>query len=440
MKYKSRCILIFLCFILFFTNTKTIESFAIKKNPINQESEIISISFATWDSTEKDILRADKIIEAFEKDNPKIKIKYEFYTFDNYNQAIITHFITGDPPDVFLANAMYIATFIDKGIVLPLDGYLEEMKINKNDYYSNTISSFTRNNKLYAIPKDFSPMALFYNKNLFQQAGINHLERIKSWKDIYNIAKKITCDTNSDGIIDQYGISIDKWFYTLCPYIWSFGGEIISEDFSKTEGYLNSDKTVEAIEFYNKMLSEKIALKPSIAHSMGDPINLFCNNKIGMILDGHWALDTMSSYLNSNKIDVGILELPMTNGMPNVIYPVGVGVVSKTKYPREAVKFAKWLCEEKGGYFEILDSHVGLASYKKTNQLLLDEDPFKLEKFFIDSIPKCREPIGSRIADWYKAEEIFSKAIEKIIILEESTKDALNWASKKIDIEILDKN
>lgn len=396
----------------------------------------VHITMATWNSTEADIRRANRIIREFEAAHPGISVEFEYYTYDNYNQALLTRHIVGNPPDVFLANARHMPSFIERRLVMPLDAWVIDGRIDTDEYYPVALSAFEANGSLYALPKDFSSMMLFYNEELLRDAGINDPQALDTWEKIYDAASRIRRDTNGDGVVDQFGVFVDKWFYTLAPFIWSHGGEIISPDYTTTVGYLDSARTVGAVEFYRDMITSGIAPTPAAVQSWGDPTNAFAHNRIGILLNGHWAIASMAEKIDQGDLSVGVIDLPRSgrsDGGTNVIYPVGIGIMSGTDHPEEAITFARWLTGPSGGEIEILDSFIGLGAHRETNKLLLEYDPYDLVQAFVQSIEHSRVPVGSQVKDWFKAEEVFVTAIDRILNGDASTTEALRSAANEID-------
>ena len=89
----------------------------------------------------------------------------------------------------------------------------------------------------YGLPRDFQTIVLFYNKDMFDAAGMAYPTASWTWDDLRAAAKQLTLDKNGDGIADQYGFSCDLWDMELCwsEAIWAYGGEVINADHTKTQ-------------------------------------------------------------------------------------------------------------------------------------------------------------------------------------------------------------
>ena len=174
------------------------------------------------------------------------------YEYENKINAAAT---SGSLPDIIAMDGPSVANYADSGIIVPIDEYFTEDKLE--DFVPSIIKQGTVDGQLYALGAAESTVVLFYNKDVLDAAGIQApttLEDAWTWNEVYEISKKLK--TN-----DMYGINLD-WdlgegqIYAFAPMIWSNGGELLSEDGKKIDGYLNSDKSIEALEFYQKFAVE----------------------------------------------------------------------------------------------------------------------------------------------------------------------------------------
>ena len=232
------------------------------------------------------------------------------YEYENKINAAAT---SGSLPDIIAMDGPSVANYADSGIIVPIDEYFTEDKLE--DFVPSIIKQGTVDGQLYALGAAESTVVLFYNKDVLDAAGIQApttLEDAWTWKEVYEISKKLK--TN-----DMYGINLD-WdlgegqIYAFAPMIWSNGGELLSEDGKKIDGYLNSDKSIEALEFYQKFAVEGlINLQPLP--------NDFEEGKSAMYLMGSWEIQTIEeSYPDFNY---GITYYPKFSESSKVVSPSG---------------------------------------------------------------------------------------------------------------------
>src|SRR5690349_13814354 len=97
-------------------------------------------------------------------------------------------FSTGSPPDLFFTDAKVFQSYAKAGDLVPYGDQLDM----KGDFYESLVSTFTYDGKFYCAPKDFSTLALLINTDLWEQAGLGHVDWPQSWSDLETVARKLT--------------------------------------------------------------------------------------------------------------------------------------------------------------------------------------------------------------------------------------------------------
>lgn len=131
-----------------------------------------TITVGSWKGTEAEAATYDKLLESFTK---KTGIKVEKRIYNDYATQLQTDLIGGTAPDVFYVDVSEAPALIEKGVLEPLDSFIEDTKdFNKDDFYKPAYEGFTgKDKKQYGVPKDNSMLGVFYNEGLFKQAGID---------------------------------------------------------------------------------------------------------------------------------------------------------------------------------------------------------------------------------------------------------------------------
>lgn len=255
------------------------------------------------------------------------------YEYENKINAAAT---SGSLPDIIAMDGPSVANYADSGIIVPIDEYFTEDKLE--DFVPSIITQGTVDGQLYALGASESTVVLFYNKDVLDAAGIQApttLEDAWTWQEVYEIAKQLKTD-------DMYGINLE-WdlgegqIYGFAPIIWSNGGELLSEDGKEIDGYLNSDKSIEALEFYQKFAVEGlINLQPLP--------NDFEEGKSAMYLMGSWEIQTIEE--SYPDFSYGITYYPKFSETSEVVSPSGdwcFGITSGSKNQEAAAKLVEFL-------------------------------------------------------------------------------------------------
>ncbi|MFC1726363.1 extracellular solute-binding protein [candidate division KSB1 bacterium] len=388
----------------------------------------------TWESGES-LKISNKIAAEFERLNPGLQVIIESIP-SNYNEKIMMMIASGTPPDVFILDSNQLPAYINKDLLLDLSPYLEEAGYDTTLYYRNILSIAQRNDKLYALPNDFTTLVVYYNKDLFDDAGVEYPGPDWTWDDFLDKAKKLTRDTNNDGEPDVYGfVLMPSEYYLYHPWIWLNGGDILDPSGSFTTGYLNSPETEQAYQFLIDLDILHHVTPSSMVRETSFLSSMFTTRAIGMMVSGHWSLLNYKRLAKEGvKYNLGVAPLPKVPGKERVtvMYETGYCVPKNPKRLKESVKLAAFL----GGEFSLklrAESGVGISSMKKVAEEVSAGDDTGLEQVFIDVIPEARQPWGSVVEDFAVVEELSKDIFDIVMINKEDIHTVCTKVAAQID-------
>jgi len=186
---------------------------------------VITLRLSGWgDPIERQLLQ--EVLKNFEANNPKIKVKYEVIA-DQYMDVLKTRLIGETAADVFYLDALEAPALIKPNALEPLDNYITP-KFDITDFEPILLNAFQQNGRTYGLPKDFSTLALFYNKKAFQAANLS--QPPITWEELREYSKKLTIDKNKDGKIEQYGFGVIPELARQYFMIKAFDGELINSE------------------------------------------------------------------------------------------------------------------------------------------------------------------------------------------------------------------
>ena len=175
-----------------------------------------TIRFSSWQSNPSEKRLTDSLLSTFTRKFPESKVKFELIP-GNYSEKIQLMLGTHSAPQIFYIKDWLAPSYLRYDVLQPLDDFInKDTSFDKNDFYPQFLDAFTKNGKLYGLPKDFGPFVLFYNEKMFNEAGIT--EPPKDWKELEEYCRKLTKDTNGDGKIDQYGMVVEPSIDKLMPF------------------------------------------------------------------------------------------------------------------------------------------------------------------------------------------------------------------------------
>lgn len=177
------------------------------------------------------------MITKFEEANG-CTVEVQFSTKDDYNTTLTGMMTARDLPDVFYVGPETVSQYVDNGYITSLTPLLEAAGLSTDDMMQDILDNYrydgesTGTGDLYGLPYDSSVFAYAYNKELFDEAGLDYPDPNKpyTYDEFVEVCKQLTKDTDGDGEIDQWGMGAANAFM-LYQYVWSNGASFLSDDY-----------------------------------------------------------------------------------------------------------------------------------------------------------------------------------------------------------------
>ncbi len=170
----------------------------------------------------------DEVIKNFEEKNPNVKVKYvSGIKKEDYSEWLAEQFISGNEPDVFFILSDDFNLYASMGALINLSDFIKnDNDFDSNVYYPAAFNFGKFEDKLYALPCESTLTFMFVNKTLLSKEGISIPNNNWNWNDFLEICRKVTKDTDGDGMIDQFGYYDYSWRQAAI----SNGVDLFSED------------------------------------------------------------------------------------------------------------------------------------------------------------------------------------------------------------------
>jgi multiple sugar transport system substrate-binding protein len=296
----------------------------------------VSLSFGIWDENQRDAMQ--QMVDAYEKENPNVSITIQLtpYKGGEYWTKLEASASGGTAPDVFWINVLHMDSYQQGGILADLTDDIKSSDISTS-FPETLVNNFVRGGKNYAVPKDFDTNALWYNKDLFDQAGVAYPTDDMSYDDLVNLCKELK-DKLPDGVYPfACPVDFQTWYYQT---IYANGGYIISQD-GKSTGY-DDPKTQEGIQCWIDLINDGYSPSAQTLSETGADA-MFEGQQIAMNFAGSYMVPEYAEN-DTIKDKINCVEIPTFNGKnDNTINGLGFAVYSKSKNLAEAKKFAIWL-------------------------------------------------------------------------------------------------
>lgn len=307
-----------------------------------QDAPKIILRVGTGDSGEG-LTPHQQIIELFEAENPDILVQLEAVAGRDYYARLLTQVAANAAPDILQIGDDAVSQFVDAGALLPLDDFITsaDYPLDTSIYLPGLLQPGQYQGKLYFLPKDYSPLAIYYNKKLFDQFNVPYPDNHWTWDDFLATAQALTQDTNGDGKTDVWGVQLPaNWTSGFEYWIAAAGGSLISPDGASYEGYMDSPATVSAVKFYADLYNvHKVAPPPADLSLFGGGNSEFDSGAAAMRLFGRWP---QASMLQNPNIDLGVVSPPTDATRANVLFWGGFGISSTTENAEAAWRFLRF--------------------------------------------------------------------------------------------------
>lgn len=326
--------------LLFIVSLFILAACAPKATPIPEEEGLAVIRVGTGDSGEG-LAPHQAIIQNFEDSNADILVQLEAVAGRDYYARLLTQLSAKAAPDIMQIGDDAVPSFVEKGAFIPLDDYMAANAFDPTIYLPGLLEPGQIDGKQYLLPKDYSPLAVYYNKDIFDKAKIDYPQEGWTWDDMLDIALDLTQDTDGDGKIDIYGLQLPASWTTGFEYwVAAAGGSLISKDGKNFVGYMDSPEVIRAVQFYSDLYNKyRVAPPPADLNAWGGGNTEFANGKAAMYLFGRWP---QAGFLDNPNINLGVVAPPQDKVRANVLFWGGFGIASTSNHPTASYTFLSY--------------------------------------------------------------------------------------------------
>jgi multiple sugar transport system substrate-binding protein len=291
------------------------------------DSAPVTITYTNFISAGANVGNLTTIVKAFEKANPGITVKVKTVPYASYGTALQTDLAAGSAADVFDIDG---ASNYES---LQANGQLAELKGVDGKVYSQALlDTYATGGKQYGLPTSFSDVVLYYNKDLFDAAGVAYPTSNWTWKDETAAAEKIT--NKADGVWgDHQPVTYNEYYKTLVQN----GASFLTKNGKKAA--FNSPAGLEAAKW---LVDKSGTTMPTIAQGQGTAdfdTNLFATGKLGMLHTGIWVFGNFAK----GPANWDIAVEPGNTKSASAVFSNAIGVYAQSKHIAAAQKWAVYM-------------------------------------------------------------------------------------------------
>jgi len=352
------------------------------------------------------------LVEAFHAAHPEVAVELQHIPGQSeYRQRLATAFSAGEPPDVMLLNYRRFGAFVAEGGLAPLSEYLAASDvIAEADFYPEVTESFYLDGQLWCIPQNLSSLVIYYNKNLFDVAGVAYPANDWTHEDFLAAARALTQDADGDGTIDQYGVGIEASIFRLAPFIWHFGGELVDNEAQPSRLTLDSPEALAAFQWFVDLQVEEHVVPDAVAESAQDSESRFLNGTLAMYFNSRRGVPT---YRTITGFEWDVAPLPQGEQAAGILHSDGYCMAENTANKDAAWTFIEYANSVEGQTIVAQSGRTvpSLIAVAESPAFLSPDLPPANGRIFLDTIPQIRRvPI---MTTWVSIEETAGQEIER---------------------------
>ncbi|GAA6206711.1 sugar ABC transporter substrate-binding protein [Cognatishimia sp. WU-CL00825] len=295
----------------------------------------VKLRYAIWDQSQAPTLQ--KIIDAYEAHNPDIDVELQVTPWGKYWTKLQTEAGNGNLPDVFWMNPFNFPLYASNGVVLPIDDLAEKSGFDVEVIPPVMRNIYSYEGELFSLPNNRDAIVVWYNKSIFEAAGVAEPVAGWTWADFQDMAAALTDSDNGVWGTAAYLNFRQVWINT----IHQAGGSILSED--EQTALWNTEAAAAGVKYWAEIA--QAGSSPTVEQlSDTDQYSMFLSGKLGMIYAGSWLGVGFAESELAAKGDIGVAVLPKgpINGAASTS-SLGNMIGASTKYVDQAYDFVEFM-------------------------------------------------------------------------------------------------
>ncbi|WP_206922504.1 ABC transporter substrate-binding protein [Alicyclobacillus suci] len=381
----------------------------------NHQSGTITITeMDYYTSTQGALMQT--LIDKYEKLHPNIKIQRELVPNATYLQKVIQQAMADDMPDLLMLDNPNLPEIASTGVLVPLQ---QLGHIDTENFAKGSISEGTYNHTLYGLANANNTIALFYNKQMFQQAGIQSPP--KTWAQLRVDAKKLT-HGSVYGFAFSGASGLGNVAWQTEPFLWTAGGDL--------DAHIDSQGSRDTLNFLKSLVDDGSMPQAVVNWDQQDVQNQFQEGKVAMMINGPWIVPTLQTM---KGLDYGIATVPVPKLGDQVIAPLGgeEWTIPKTNMVSEQAAFAflKWLDDTKAQQITWAEESQEVPAYTPVAQQVVKKYPYL--QSFATEVEHARARTADLGVHYPKAVDIWGSAVQSVLTGASSVDAALRKAQQE---------
>lgn len=372
------------------------------------------VTLALWDYFEgTNSQRGVKnLVDSFNSSQSDVTVKAIFTPRDEMDKQLSIGLVSNKLPDLVLIDNPDYASRISMGLLADVtDNFKKDFGDKLDQFYPAPLATCKSGDKYYGVPFGSNDLGLFYNKDMFQEAGISAAPT--TWDEMAKDSKALS----KNGV---YGLAVsaiknDEGSFQFFPWLYSAGA---------TYKTIGSEGGIKALTLMQDYVSKGYLSKESINWTQADAEKQFATGKAAMMLNGPWNIETVQT--DAPKMNFGIAQIPKDAQYASVTGGENLGII-KGHHEQEGWKFLKYTCDNALVYID----DMGYIPSRKD----LAEKDTKLNTEYMKPFVEILDYASPRgpEANWPKVSAALYTAEQEVMLNQKSPADAAKEAQASID-------
>lgn len=367
-------------------------------------------------------------VEIFNAQDNGYTVVLENTPWSEYWQKLQTLTAGGTMPDVWNYVPGFGQEWLENGHLLPIDDYVEESGMDLSDFAQGMLDFMRYEGKLHGLPYDVSGHVLFYNKDLFDLAGVDYPTEDWTFTDLEEAARALVAAVPEHNGGKVYGLGNYMGHdWVSAGYYKSFGGDFVTPDL---EVMIDSVGSKAALAYFADFRKEGLA-PPEFGDTSGGQFIQWLTGRAGMVLDGPWAIPT---YQETVEFEMDIVPVPAGPACRCPSLLGGTFVIdADTDWPEESFEFLRFITSEEQLEKNVAASGAGIPGRASA----FDEmDPLMQKAAdYIMEVNQAFYPIQGSFAIFSKQQSEY-----ELVFTGEKSVDAALEAAAEYAREVIEEN
>lgn len=311
----------------------------------------------------------EALVQEFNQAHPAIQIEPSYGgTLFTMREKLVAAIAARSAPDIAQIDQFWSSELADAGAIVSLDDFLaNDPALNRADIWDKAWQTASYQGKLWSMPFALSNIALYYNKALFQQAGLDPNQPPATWEMLAAAARQLTLDADKNGAPEQWGLTVplkanEGNVYYWLAFLWQNNGAIFSADGKAVR--FDDAAGVEALQFWVDLAKKDHAL------ALTPPDNGFEEGKVGMTIASTARLAALLKALGPDNL--GMAPLPAHKQAATGVGGANLAILSGARDQQAAWEFIRWMTSPEinlkwsiaSGYLPLRQSVVQSPAYQ----------------------------------------------------------------------------